>query len=357
MNYQQYDKSLYVLDNHCHISFPQRVEETLRDYEALVAKLAISEAGFLSCPVSSHNETGMDVLENMKTLYIKDTMNIPVFAYAGFTEHWADPEKYRDFANIMIDMGFDGFKSLEEHPKDRRDIGKGLPHPSFSGFFEVLNEKKLPIVCHVGDPRPNWAEETAYAGVKELGRLYGDDFMSLDELYAEMEEIIAKYPDIQFVLAHFYFISDNYDRAVELMETYPNVNFDICPGGEMFVNFTQDIERWREFFIRYRKRIIMGSDHYAEGYGIYRYNLARTFLEGSEPVEHQDSPVQPIGLPTDVLEDIYVGNAKRLTGAEPKSVDRKKAYAYCCYVRDNLMDQLTEMGKANLKTIMEHFKD
>ncbi len=355
--YKQYNTDLYVVDSHCHVSFPQRIEESLRDYQKLFQELHISEAGLLSCPVSSHNETGMDVLENMKILYLKDRLDIPAFAYAGFTEHWDDPEKYAQFAETMLAMGFDGFKSLEEHPYDRKKLGKGLPDPSFSEFFQVLDRKKLPIVCHVGDPRPNWSEKTAYAGVKELGRLYGDDFMSLDELYAEMEAVIPRYPNIRFILAHFYFLSDNYERACKLMEENPNVYFDICPGGEMFVNFSMDPEKWRDFFISYHDRIIMGSDHYALGYGKGRYDLARSFLEGTQPLEYQGYPVTPIHLPKNVLEDIYCNNIKRLTGTTPKPVDRKRAYEYCLYIRDHLMDQLTEMGKDNLKTIMEHFED
>ena len=92
-------------------------------------------------------------------------MEIPIFAYASFTEHWDDPKKYNQFAKLMLEMGFDGFKSLDEHPNNRKKLGKGLQHPSFSGFFEALDETKSPIVCHVGDPRPNWSAETAYEGV------------------------------------------------------------------------------------------------------------------------------------------------------------------------------------------------
>lgn len=352
----QYDNALYVLDNHCHVSFPQPIEESFDGYLYWFRELGISEAGMLSCPVSSHNETGMDVLENMKILYLKDRFPFPTYAYFGFTEHWNDPDKYAEFARTMLAMGFDGFKSLEEHPHDRRNLGKGLNHPSFSRFFEVLDQKQVPGVFHVGDPRPNWDEGTAYAGVKELGRLYGPDFLSLDELYDEMEQIITQYPNIRFIMAHFYFISDNYDRACRLLEENPNLHFDLTPGGEMFINFSKDPEKWREFFIRYRHRILLGSDHYALGYGNSRYHLARNYLEGTESFLYQKKPIYPLHLPKDILEDIYCNNAKRLAGNAPRPVNHKLAYDHCCYIRDNLMAQLTDLGKQNLKTIMAHFQ-
>ena len=172
-----------------------------------------------------------------------------------------------------------------------------------------------------------------------------------------MEEVIAKYPNTPFILAHFYFVSDNYEKACSLFENNPNIYFDLCPGGEMFLNFSKEPQKWKDFFIRYRHRLIMGSDHYAAGYGVNRYNLARNFLEGTEPMVYMDEPVIPINLPTDVLEDIYYKNIKRLIGKEPKPINRKLAYDHCCYIRDNFMEQLTETQKQNLEIITEHFKD
>ena len=354
--FMHYDKGLPILDNHCHLCFPQPIEESLIAYESLFSQLGIREAALLACPVCSHNENGYDVTENLKILYLKDKLSIPVYAYAGFTEHWDDTEKYRTFAREMLDMGFDGFKSLESHPRNRKVLGKGLDHPSFADFFNELDQRQILMVCHVGDPRPNWSEATAYDGAKEAGRVYGPEYPGLEQLYAEMESVMDRYPNIPFVLAHFYFVSDDYDRACALMERYPNLRFDLTPGGEMYVNFSKDISKWREFFLRYRERIILGSDHYALGFGKYRYNLARNFLEGKEPMEHRGQPVIPMALPEEVLQDIYWNNAKALAGENPKPVDPKKTLAYCCYVQLRLGSQLSEQGRENLCVIKEHFK-
>lgn len=351
----QYDKNMRVLDNHCHLCFPQPIEETLGAYEALFLQLGIREASLLSCPVCSHNENGYDVTENLKVLYLKDKLNIPIYAYAGFVEHWDDPEKYRAFGCEMLDMGFDGFKSLEGHPKNRRNLGKGLNHPSFSGFFSLLNERKIPMICHVGDPRPNWSLDSAYDGAKELGRVYGPEYPSLEQLYREMERVLERYPNIPMVLAHFYFVSDDYEKACHIMEHYPNVRFDLTPGGEMYLNFSKDLPRWREFFLRYHKRIIMGSDHYALGFGNSRYALARNFLEGSQPLEHRGEPVLPMNLPVEALRDIYWNNVKNFAGERPKPVDPKKALEYCNNICENFTDKLTTQQRENLKTIGNHF--
>jgi len=353
----QYNKDLPVLDNHCHLCFAQPIEDALSAYETLFSQLGIREAALLSVPFCSHNENGYDATENLKVLYLKDKLSIPVYAYAGFTEHWDDPEQYRTFAKEMLQMGFDGFKSLESHPKNRKNLGKGLNHPSFSDFFSFLNQQKVPMICHVGDPRPNWSEATAFEGAKALGRVYGSDYPSLEQLYGEMESVMDQYPDIPFVLAHFYFVSDDYDRACQLMERYPNLYLDLTPGGEMYVNFSKELPRWREFFLHHRKRIIMGSDHYALGFGKYRYDLARNFLEGTQPLEHRGQPVLPMNLPADVLWDIYRNNAKALAGERPKGVDAQKALAYCRYVAEQQGHLLTQQQRENLDTITNHFRE
>ena len=115
----QYDKTRYVLDNHCHVCFPQPIKDSCNDYQALFDQLGIREAALLSCPASGHNDTSMDVLENMKVLYLKDRFPFPTYAYASFTQHWEDPQAYAQFAKAMLSMGFDGFKSMDEHPQKR----------------------------------------------------------------------------------------------------------------------------------------------------------------------------------------------------------------------------------------------
>jgi len=354
---QQYDVRIPVLDNHCHVCFPQPIDESLHCYESIFGALSVHRAGLLSCPSSSHNEGGMDILENLKMLYLKDRLSIPCFAYAGFTWHWPEPAPYADFGQLMLDMGFDGFKTLEQHPRVRRATGKGLNDPSFEAFFKLANSRRSVMVCHVGDPRTNWDLSTATPEAIQLGRVYGDDFLSLDALYAEMESVICQYPDMRFILAHFYFMSDNYDRVCRLLDEHPNVYLDLTPGGEMYVNFTKNPELWRAFFLRYSNRIILGSDSYAVGGGDVRYNLARNFLEGSVPFDYFGSTIMPISLPREALDDIYWNNVHALLGDAPKPVNRQLAYEHCLYIASECADQLTAQGLENLRVMTEFWKN
>ena len=353
---RQYDVHIPTMDNHCHLCFPEPIDQSLRGMEEVLKKLSISRIGLLSVPRSSHNEPCHDILENLKVLYIKDRLSLPCHAYTGCVWHGDDPALYLQQGKEAMEMGFDAFKFLEMHPRVRKEVGKGLNHPSFSALFSYANELGSVVLCHVGDPRASWDKSTASPTAIALGRVYGDGHQTLDELYAEMEEVIARYPRIRFVLAHFYFISDHYENACRLMEKYPNVYLDLTPGGEMYVNFCKNPELWREFFLRYQDRIILGSDLYAAGYGDNRHELARNFLEGNEPFEYVGHIITPMPMPREVLDKIYMKNILSLLGDSPKKVDREKAYAQCLHIQRMHPSELSPLGRENLETMLNYWR-
>ena len=258
----------------------------------------------------------------------------------------------------MLDMGFDGFKSLEMHPRNRKNVGKGLNHDSYKLFFDTLEETGVPLVSHVGDPRPSWDVEAAKKRGLPLERIYDSSFLTADELYAEMEDLFKKHPKVTIILAHFYFKSDDYEDIVRLMETYPSICLDFTPGSEMFRGFSKNMELWREFMIKYQDRLVLGSDLYGAGYGMSRHKLVRAYFEGTEPygIRDDEDIVIPMNLPDEVLEKIYSKNIIRIIGHEPKPINYKLAYDYCKYVEENNIDELGEFGKENLKVITEYFK-
>lgn len=354
---RQYDERIPVMDNHCHLCFAQPIDESLRDYEHLAKRLSLSHINLLSCPSSSHSENGMDILENLKILYLKDRLSFPCFASAGFTWHFDEQQPYADFAEQMIEMGFDGFKALEMHPNCRRELGKGLNHPSFSRFFETLDHRGSTIVCHVGDPRSSWHLKNPSEEMIRLGRVYGDSHLSFDALQKEMEEVIARYRNMNFILAHFYFLSGDYEAVCRLLDENPHVFLDLTAGGEMYVNFSKDPALWRAFFLKYSDRIILGSDNYALGYGEIRYDLARNFLEGTEKFEYNGASITPICLPREVLDNIYWNNIHALMGSLPQPVNRALAYEHCLYILKMHSGQLTRQGLENLEVMTEYWKN
>jgi predicted TIM-barrel fold metal-dependent hydrolase len=72
--------------------------------------------------------------------------------------------------------------------------------------------------------------------------------------------MLDKHPHLNVTFAHFFFLSFKIDEAKRVMEKYPNVKFDLTPGHEMYLGFSQKIDEWQRFFEEYSDRILFGTD-------------------------------------------------------------------------------------------------
>lgn len=243
---------------------------------------------------------------------------------------------FRSQCERLFRMGADGFKMIEGKPDVYRSIGRPLNSSYYEEVYAFAEEKGLPILAHVGDPPEFWAPEKAPAFAVENGWTYaGGEYPSLEELFAQVEDIAARHPALKLILAHFFFHSHRLENAADFLDRHPSICFDICPGTEMYENFSRDPKRSREFFLRYQDRLIFGTDNWdTEAPGeIYDKNeinrMIHSFLqtEGEFPV--WDHEMRGIGLPQEALEKIYHGNFERLAGERPREWDEGLLAEYC----------------------------
>lgn len=238
---------------------------------------------------------------------------------------------YEVQAEELLKMGADGFKLIEMKPNVRKVVGKGVNHESFDAFFSLLEERGVPVTIHVADPDSDWDINKVTPGAIKNGWFYGtDEYMPYKEYFRETYEMLDKHPKLNVIFAHFMFLDEDYNEAVRVMEKYPCVCLDLTPHGRMFQSFTKDIDRWREFFIKYQDRIILGTDSdnmRCSNGGIYDNVLA---LLQKEKSEFQAPPLfrpfykgrmKTLGLSDEVAEKIIRCNFLRLVGEEPKVLD------------------------------------
>ena len=242
-----------------------------------------------------------------------------------------DKVPYEVQAEELLKMGADGFKLIEMKPNVRKIVGKGVNHESFDAFFSLLEERGIPVTMHVADPDTDWDITKVTPSAIKNGWFYGtDDYMPYKEYYRETYEMLDKHPRLNVILAHFFFLDEDYDKAVRVMEKYPCVCLDLTPHGRMFQSFTRDVDLWREFFIKYQDRIILGSDadnmRCSNG-GIYDNILALIHSPKAEFVApplyrpFYKGQMKTLSLPADVARKITRENFLRLAGAEPKPVN------------------------------------
>ena len=305
------------------------------------------------CALTGLGDGFCDPGGNIKALYIKAKMNgaqknkCYVF---GHIYHHLDgkdtADGYLRQVKKLYEMGVDGYKFIEGKPDYRKDTGFAIDDPIYDKMYAFIEEKGLPITHHIADPRKCWDVKNASPIAIARGWVYDESFQTFDGLRAETEGLLKKFPKLKVTFAHFFFISDELEEARRFMDTYPNISFDMTPGGEMFVGFSKDHDGWVKFFNDYSDRIYYGTDTYNYDYGNnpdnyedsgdagHRNNLVRFALERTEPFEDiHYGTIIPLSLSEDVRKKIYHDNFVNRQG-DAREVNKE----LCALEAANILD-------------------
>lgn len=291
--------------------------------------------------------TKYGICENLAALYWKTHYDrMQVYAFGGLHQFDCFGDiPYEKQAETLLDLGADGMKFLDMKPDFRKRLGKGICDPSYDRVFSMLEERQVPVLIHSGDPETFWDPDWVTDYHKKVGWFYGDgSFLTSEEIYREVFAMLDKHPKLQVTLAHFFFLSNKPEEAVRVMETYPNVRFDLTPGGEMYLGFSKDIDFWHDFFIKYQDRILFGTDSNAnKAINASLNTFVRQALthDRSEFTGkcYGDMTIRGLDLPQTVVEKITYGNFAAFAGEHPKpvSADGFRAAAEKVFdcIRDN----------------------
>ncbi len=157
----------------------------------------------------------------------------------------------------LMEIGFDGIKLIETKPTTHKILGLKINDECYDDFFRRAEQDGTHFIWHVADPEFFWAKEKTY----DNDCYYGNGgYLSFNELYDCVYEILDKYPKLNVTFAHFFFFAEYPSRLEELFEKYENVSIDITPGTEMYETFNNNHEFYYEFFKKYSNRIIFGTD-------------------------------------------------------------------------------------------------
>jgi len=243
----------------------------------------------------------------------------------------------------FVAMGCDGIKMIEGKPTSRQQMNIPVTDAYFADYWARVAEVDLPIVWHVNDPEEFWDPKRTPGWAKERNWGYGPDDVQKETLYAEVDAVLARHPQLRIIFAHFYFLSADLPRAIGFLDAHPSVCFDLTPGIEMLYNLSRTPDVSREFFIKYADRIIFGTD-IASGLtveeGIARAGIIFRWLESADtfrvpPIADfllgppEDGVIRGMALPDDVLAKIYRGNFSRIAGTQPRALNVSKAVEVC----------------------------
>lgn len=302
--------------------------------EGLAMLQDLKDFGIKDFNILAINYHEFPIDDNLRALYYKKMMtdaNVSVFGglyYSPYINHYGTP--FLEQAQKLLDMGCDGIKLIECKPDYRRYIGFGLDSKVYDEMFDMLEEKQIPILCHINDPEEYWNEDKIREWpigerLIELGWLYNNDtFLTYEEIFNETLRRLERNPKLNITFAHFMFLSNQIDVVRRLVETYPNVKFDLTPGWEMYVGFAKNYEAWRAFFETYSDRIFYGTDSHSYPINRKIHETVRYAIGGEDTeieIPHATFVrMKGFDLSQEAQENICYRNFKRTIGT-PKPVN------------------------------------
>jgi hypothetical protein len=201
-----------------------------------------------------------------------------------------------DDIQYFADAGYSGFKVWVQYIQPLSTI------PDIDLHFDKMGEVGLPLLgLHIGDPpEGEWS-------VPEKYMLY----------HLDAEEVIHRHPNTTFIMAHMYWLICN-DTSIDTLSMFfdrnPNLYGDLGATFQYFDPPQPSYEKIRDFLIKYKDRILFGTDG-GPGHSVGQWNNARemleTDIENAQPFFGSGS-MKGLDLPLDVLNHIYYWNAAQL---------------------------------------------
>ena len=309
-----------IADSHIHLDWNMPLYDRIELLKKIIEKNNYDTVTI--CPVPFvHDRITIcrDFTVNLCAMYAKCTLPGKVYSFAGLSHHCDESlntkEFYLEQVKYYMEAGYDGIKMLEGRTGEHKAYNCGIDDEKYDLFYKYCEDNGIVIVSHIGGPEGAWHEG---------GRLYGTH-PDLDDLYKEVDNVLAKFPKLKMTLAHFYFITERINEAAEFLDKWENVYFDLTPNQFMYLDFQKKPEEWKAFFEKYQDRIIYGTDIGSNTTDVdgkeadCLVQMVREFFEGDKPFTVLGYDLTPIPLNESILRKFYKENMVKLyDGKAPK---------------------------------------
>ena len=339
-------------DGHIHIH-RWRDEKTGQSYihglEEYRQVCGLKYIALASLPSGNPIPAPRDVSNNIMCAFYK-LANENTYAYGGFIypSYPANETEMTDMSLLtqldeLNEIGFDGIKMLEGKPNLYAKVGHPLDSDFFDAVLDKMEKDGTYLLMHTADPECFWHD--ANEENVQKGWYYGDrsKYPTYDDLYQQIDNILAKHPRLDLCLAHFFFLSENPEKLEEMFERYENLAVDITPGGEMYLGFNKRRDYYRSFFEKYQNRIYFGTDMdftpHLEA-GVWLCDRVYRYLASDEGVmSFDDTVLKGLNLSDEAVQNIFSDNLTRKLGKAPKPINKEALRKYIAKYRHLIADK------------------
>lgn len=351
-----------VIDSHWHL-YPW-YDENGEDFYTIIDRyqkeLGLDALNICSIPAYENYGPAQNVLPLLYKLH-----NPTAYAYGGvvYTSKPANFPQPQGFDmltqyNELMEMGFDGIKMLETKPMEQKIFQVKINDPYFEDFFAAIERDGTHMIWHVADPDTFWDINKIPKRFVERGWFYGDGtFMSLEEMYSQVYDVLKRHPKLAVTFAHFFFYSEHPEKLEKLFSEYPNTSIDITPGGEMYAAFRNNYDFYKTFFEKYSNRILFGTDASFTETDLYKHytniiTQVYNFIATEKDIEIYGEKCPSIKISEQAQENILYKNFENLAGKKPKPVNKtalkKYIEKYSPYFTDKKLLDIIKEAEKNL---------
>ena len=201
--------------------------------------------------------------------------------------------------------------------------------PAFDPVFRYIEENKIPLLAHLGEPRNCWlpADEMTDAGDRsyytnnpQYHMYLHPEKPSYEDQINTRDNLLERYPEINFIGAHLGSLEWNVDELAKRLDKYPNFQVDMAARiGHLRNQSAEDYDRVRDFLIKYQDRILYATDMSAsdirqEDFEAKTQNMYDRWHHDwiYLATDLTENNVNGLRLPKEVIDKIYYKNAEFL---------------------------------------------
>lgn len=256
------------------------------------------------------------------------TFSLDSFNESSFTDNTISRIKQ------CMEAGASGIKIWKNIGMELKDtLGEFVmvDDPKFDPIFKYLEENKIPVMGHLGEPLDCWLplDEMINSGNRNYYKTHPQYHMymhpespSYEDQIDARDNRLRNNPDLIFIGAHIASLEWSVDEVAKRLDEFPNMSIDLSARmAHLQYQSIEDYEKVKNFFIKYQDRILYGIDITINENEANPNKTLQRLLEGwksdwtylatnsTQHIESMQQDVKGLRLPKSVIDKIYNNNA------------------------------------------------
>jgi uncharacterized protein len=304
-----------VIDVHSHHranTTPERLAQIMKEMDELNLRMLVNLSG----------GSGDRLRQAVDSFSKREPKRFAVFANLNF-DGIDDPEWGKKAAAQLEQdvrygaVGLKFFKNFGMSEKYRDGRRMPVDDRALDPVWQACARLKIPVLIHVGEPAPffephdRFNERWLELKIHPSRARPPSEFPSFEQLTAERDNMVAKNPNVNFIIAHLGWHGNDLARLGRLFDKYPNFYTEVAA---VLAELGRQPFTAREWFIKYQDRVLFGKDTYRASEFPYYWRVFETRDEYFDYYRnyHAHWKLYGLDLPDDVLKKVYYKNALKL---------------------------------------------